>query len=122
LRRLDAALRDRPADVGRPVRGHRQVAVLHLLLLLDPRDAAAAALRPAHVVRLEDPAAPGHGQRARHGGPGGGSRLMPYDPGDVVEVVRVPPPGPARDAYRAFGETLRGLRTTFKKFVETPQT
>ena len=47
---------------------------------------------------------------------------MTYDPGDVVEVVRVPPPGPARETYRAFGETLRGLRTTFKKFVETPNT
>ena len=47
---------------------------------------------------------------------------MTYDPGDVVEVVRVPPPGPARETYRAFGETLRGLRTTFKKFRETPQT
>ena len=47
---------------------------------------------------------------------------MTYDPGEVVEVLRVPPPGPAKDAYRAFGETLRGLYTTFKKFRETPQT
>ena len=29
---------------------------------------------------------------------------MTYDPGDVVEVVRVPPPGPARETYRAFVE------------------
>ena len=47
---------------------------------------------------------------------------MTYDPGEVVEVLRVPPPGPAKDAYRAFGETLRGLYTTFKKFREAPQT
>jgi len=48
--------------------------------------------------------------------------VTPYDPGEVVEVLRTPPPGPARDAYRAFGETLRGLYTTFKKFTEKPQT
>src|SRR3954462_3638542 len=48
--------------------------------------------------------------------------MSPYDPGDVVEVVRSPPPGAARAGTRAFAETLRGLRTTFKKFVETPQT
>ena len=47
---------------------------------------------------------------------------MPYDPGDVVEVVRVPPPGPARDAYRAFGETLRGLKTVLGRLVEGPVT
>ena len=34
------------------------------LLHLDPRHAAAAALRPADVVRLEDPAAAGHPERA----------------------------------------------------------
>jgi NADH-quinone oxidoreductase subunit I len=48
--------------------------------------------------------------------------MSPYDPGPVVEVIRTPQPGPARSASRAFGETLRGLRTTFKKFRETPQT
>ena len=38
--------------------------------------------------------------------------LMPYDPGpDVVEVVRAPKGGPVRGTYRAFGETLRGLKT-----------
>ena len=41
---------------------------------------------------------------------------MTYDPGtDVIEVVREPPPGPAASAYRALGETLRGLKTTFKQ-------
>jgi NADH-quinone oxidoreductase subunit I len=48
--------------------------------------------------------------------------MTPYDPGDVVEVIRSPAPGPARATSRAFGETLRGLRTTFKRFRETPQT
>ena len=47
---------------------------------------------------------------------------MPYDPGETIEVLRAPAPGPAKDAYRALGETMRGLYTTFKKFVETPQT
>ena len=48
---------------------------------------------------------------------------MPYEPGpDVITVMRAPKRTAARGTYRAFGETLRGLRTTFKKFVETPQT
>jgi NADH-quinone oxidoreductase subunit I len=47
---------------------------------------------------------------------------LTYDPGEVVEVIRTPAPGVARDAYRTFGETLRGLKTTFQRFVEKPQT
>ena len=44
---------------------------------------------------------------------------MPYDPGpDVIEVVRAPKRGPVRSTYRAFGETLRGLRTTFGRVTE----
>ena len=44
---------------------------------------------------------------------------MPYDPGpDVVEVVRAPKGGPVRGTYRAFGETLRGLRTTLGRVAE----
>ena len=39
---------------------------LHDPLHLDPRDAAAPALRPADVVRLEGAAAAGHPQPARH--------------------------------------------------------
>jgi NADH-quinone oxidoreductase subunit I len=46
----------------------------------------------------------------------------PYDPGDVLEVVRSPTPGAARGGYRAFGETLRGLKTTLGKALEKPQT
>jgi NADH-quinone oxidoreductase subunit I len=48
---------------------------------------------------------------------------MPYDPGpDVIEVVRAPKGGPVRGTYRAFGETLRGLRTTLGRWVEGPHT
>jgi NADH-quinone oxidoreductase subunit I len=48
---------------------------------------------------------------------------MTWDPGeDVIEVVRAPAPGPARGTYRAFGETLRGLKTTFGRMIEKPVT
>ena len=48
---------------------------------------------------------------------------MPYDPGpDVVKVVRAPSPGGAGGAYRIFGETLRGLKTTFGRLLEKPAT
>jgi NADH-quinone oxidoreductase subunit I len=48
---------------------------------------------------------------------------MTWDPGkDVVQVMRTPPPGPARGTYRAFGETLRGLKTTFGRMLEKPVT
>jgi NADH-quinone oxidoreductase subunit I len=44
---------------------------------------------------------------------------MTWNPGeDVVEVVRGPKPGGAGGAYRAFGETLRGLKTTFARIGE----
>jgi NADH-quinone oxidoreductase subunit I len=45
----------------------------------------------------------------------------PYDPGPVVTVVRAPSPGPAGGMYRAFGQTLRGLKTTFARQLERPQ-
>jgi NADH-quinone oxidoreductase subunit I len=45
--------------------------------------------------------------------------MTPYDPSaDVVEVFRGPAPGAARGAYRVFGETLRGLKTTFGRITE----
>ena len=48
---------------------------------------------------------------------------MPYDPGpDVVTVVRAPDPGGAGGAYRVFGETLRGMKTTFGRLFEKPNT
>ena len=48
---------------------------------------------------------------------------FPYLHGeDVVEVQRGPEPGGAKGAYRAFGETLRGLRTTLARLVEGPVT
>jgi NADH-quinone oxidoreductase subunit I len=44
---------------------------------------------------------------------------MPYDPGsDVLVVPRAPSPGGAGGAYRAFGETMRGLKTTFGRLLE----
>jgi NADH-quinone oxidoreductase subunit I len=47
----------------------------------------------------------------------------PYLPDDsVVSVQRGPEPGGAKGAYRAFGETLRGLKTTFARLVEGPVT
>jgi NADH-quinone oxidoreductase subunit I len=46
----------------------------------------------------------------------------PYDPGEVVEVLRAPNPGGAGGAYRAFGETLRGLKTTLRRSLEKPVT
>jgi NADH-quinone oxidoreductase subunit I len=40
-----------------------------------------------------------------------------WNPADesVIEVIRGPRPGGASSAYRAFGETLRGLKTTFRR-------
>ena len=37
---------------------------------------------------------------------------------DIVQVERGPEPGGLGGAYRAFGETLRGLRTTFGRLAE----
>ena len=48
---------------------------------------------------------------------------MPYDPGaDVVEVVRAPKGGAVRGTYRAFGETLRGMKTVMGRWVEGTHT
>ena len=49
--------------------------------------------------------------------------MTPYNPSaDVIEVIRAPGGGPVRGAYRVFGETLRGLKTTFARIVEGPLT
>jgi NADH-quinone oxidoreductase subunit I len=46
-----------------------------------------------------------------------------YDPSDeVIAVQRGPEPGGMAGAYRTFGETLRGLKTTFARIVEGPVT
>ena len=86
---------------------------------------AAAALRPAHVVGLEGVASAGHVEC-----PDNGSRDRPrrremvdlVSPfaweDDVVQVPRGPEPGGLGGAYRAFGETLRGLKTTFGRVTE----
>ena len=46
-----------------------------------------------------------------------------YQPSaDVIAVQRGPEPGGMAGAYRAFGETLRGMKTTFARIVEGPVT
>jgi NADH-quinone oxidoreductase subunit I len=46
---------------------------------------------------------------------------MTWNPGeDMLEVVRAPEPGGAGGLYRAFGETMRGLKTTFARVIEGP--
>ena len=47
---------------------------------------------------------------------------MPYDPGDVVEVIRAPRPGGAASTYRTFAATLKGMKMTFSRMVEGPKT
>ncbi len=54
---------------------------------------------------------------------GGVASPYPYLEDDsVVAVQRGPEPGGPGGAYRAFGETLRGLKTTFARLVEGPVT
>ncbi|MGH2885390.1 MAG: hypothetical protein ACRDPA_22250 [Solirubrobacteraceae bacterium] len=49
--------------------------------------------------------------------------MSPYDvSADVIEVIRSPGMGPVAGAYRTFGETLRGLKTTFARVIEGPVT
>ncbi|HEX6461009.1 MAG TPA: NADH-quinone oxidoreductase subunit NuoI [Thermoleophilaceae bacterium] len=49
--------------------------------------------------------------------------MTPYDPSaDVIEVGRGPKPGGPLSVYRVFGETLRGLKTSFARVVEGPVT
>jgi NADH-quinone oxidoreductase subunit I len=48
---------------------------------------------------------------------------MPWNPeSDVVAVDRGPEPGGLGGAYRVFGETLRGLKTSFGRVVEGTRT
>jgi NADH-quinone oxidoreductase subunit I len=48
---------------------------------------------------------------------------FPYlESADVIAVQRGPEPGGPGGAYRAFGETLRGLKTTFARIIEGPVT
>jgi len=48
---------------------------------------------------------------------------MTWSPGEhMIEVRRTPAPGAARGAWRAFRETLRGMRTTFGRIPEGPVT
>src|SRR5438105_15164388 len=49
--------------------------------------------------------------------------MSPNDPSaDVIELIREPAPSPAASLYRTFGETLRGLKTTFARIIEGPST
>jgi NADH-quinone oxidoreductase subunit I len=49
--------------------------------------------------------------------------MAPWSPGDdMIEVQRSPVTGGLGSAYRVFGATLRGLRTTFTRVVEGPTT
>ena len=106
-----------------------------LLLHLDPGDPAAASLRPADVAGLEGDAAAGDAQHPGHRGDRDGELMeaklntektdwtdFPYleNHEDVISVQRGPKPGGVGGAYRAFGETLRGLRTTFGRVLEGP--
>jgi len=51
------------------------------------------------------------------------SEEFPYLPDDSYAVVqRGPEPGGPKGAYRVFGETLRGLKTTMARMVEGPKT
>ncbi len=44
---------------------------------------------------------------------------MSWHPGaDQIEVMRPPKPGAVGGTYRAFAETMRGLKTTFSRVVE----
>ncbi|MFL5843262.1 MAG: NADH-quinone oxidoreductase subunit NuoI [Solirubrobacteraceae bacterium] len=44
---------------------------------------------------------------------------MPYSlPDDQIEIVQAPDPGGAGGLYRALGETMRGLKTTFARMGE----
>ena len=49
--------------------------------------------------------------------------MSPWDPsGDVIEVGRGQEAGGLGAVYRAFGETLRGLKTTLGRMIEAPVT
>src|ERR1700684_2060086 len=49
--------------------------------------------------------------------------MPPYDPSaDDSEAIRPPGPSRAAGAYRTFGATLKGLKTTFARIIEGPVT
>ena len=103
-RRLEHPVR-RSADLGRPDRRAREDDRLLLLLHLGARDAAAAALRPADVLRLEDPPAAGDPQCPRDRDPGG-------DPGDLrgAQATMSSPSSAAPPRWRAAAPTAPSAR------------
>ena len=117
--------------LARPDLGAREDPRPDLRLHVGPGDAAAAALRPADVARLEGPAAARDAERAGDRGAGDGDMSderrqpasTPTSPTSTSSRSSAgPSPGGAKGAYRAFGETLRGLKTTMARIVEGPVT
>ena len=53
----------------------------------------------------------------------GGLQIETWTPAeDVIAVQHAPEPGAGRSVFRAFVETLRGMRTTFGRILEGPVT
>jgi NADH:ubiquinone oxidoreductase subunit 6 (subunit J) len=70
-----------------------------------------------------NPDMPGREAEDMSGNDGTTTASFPYlASDDVVVVQRGPDPGGPGGAYRAFGETLRGLKTTFARIIEGPLT
>ena len=106
-----------PAGWVRPDHRDREDHAAVQLLHLDPRHAAAPALRPADELRVEDPPAAGDPQPPRHRDPGGITDMSPYDPSDRRHRSHAPPgaraggrrlPRVRRDAARAEDDLRRG--------------
>ncbi len=111
--------------LARPDLGDREDLPLPLPVHVGARHPPPGPLRPADVARLEGAAAARHPERAGDGDPGDDhmSKEFPYlEDESVVAVQRGPEPGGVGGAYRAFGETLRGLKTTFARIIEGPVT
>src|SRR5262249_7724753 len=117
------------ARLARPDLGDPQDLRVPVSVHVGPRHRAAGPLRPVDVAGMGGAVAARDPQRAgdRRGGDGhmsendGGE--FPYLKDEsVVAVQRGPEPGGLGGAYRAFGETLRGMKTTFARIVEGPVT
>jgi NADH-quinone oxidoreductase subunit I len=116
LRRLKHDLRDIQDD---QFRGRRdgpppgQPQLLYFLRRQRTRDEIVASI----CSDVRDHRTPGVGSESDN------SRRFPYlSDESVVAVQRGPEPGGVGGAYRAFGETLRGLKTTFARIIEGPVT
>src|SRR4029079_6564869 len=118
------------ARLARPDLGDREDLRVPLPLHVGARHRAPGPLRPADVARLEGAAPAGDAERPGHRDPGdghmsenGAEKRFPYLPDEsVVAVQRGPAPRGVGGGYRPFGETLRGLKTTFARIIEGPVT